>query len=161
MSGQSVGALVAGAALLAALSGCGAQPTGYERRPSGLGVYGYSDQRVGDDEYTVVAHGDHLTSRERVARIALLRAAHLTIAEGRSRFAVLTQKSELVNLRYSQSILIFAAGNFLPIPVHEAQTQEPDAVLLIRLLPTGATHGAGAIDAAEVVKSLEPEFRNK
>lgn len=156
-----------GAALITVVVGCAApQPTGYE--PLSLNgflpnPYGYCDKHVGDDEYTVVVHGNSLTSLERAARIALLRAAKLTIEQNRSHFLVMKRISEIMSTPHSNTVTMFLPGVIpFSLPVGElSPTREPDVVLLIRLLPADDSLDPDAINAAETIKNLEPELRSK
>lgn len=155
------------AALVTVVIGCAApQPTSYE--PLSLNVflpnpYGYSDKHVGDDEYTVVVHGNSLTSRERAAQIALLRAAKLTIEQNRSHFLVMKRISETMSTSHSNIVTMFLPGVIpFSLPVGElSPTREPDVVLLIRLLPADASLDPDVINAAEIIKNLESELRSK
>lgn len=154
------------AILVTVVVGCAApQPTGYE--PLSLNgflpnPYGYSDKHVGGDEYTVVVHGNSLTSRERAAQIALLRAAKLTIEQNRNHFIVMKRMSETMSVPHSNTVTIPLRGAIILLPVGElSPTYEPDVVLLIRLLPADASPDPDAINAAETVKNLESELRSK
>jgi uncharacterized protein YceK len=70
---------------MVALSGCATvyQPLAF----SG----GYSDLQLAASKYRVTFQGNGYTSRERVVDMLLLRAADLTLANGRSHFAVLAE----------------------------------------------------------------------
>jgi hypothetical protein len=148
--------------LAAGLAGCaapGAGPTGYVKADADRGAsYGYRDKSVGDDEYAVVATGNRLTDKERVAEIALLRAARIAQERGRSHFQILTQKAERLRNTQTQQVLIFLPGpaGFVPapIPVGERTTMEPMTVLLIRLLPETGTFPIDSVSAAQVIEHL-------
>ena len=156
--------------IAAGLLGCAtpsAGPTGYVKAEGDRGAsYGYRDKAVGDDEYAIVATGNRRTSRERVAEIALLRAAHIAEAHGRTHFQIVTQKAEDLRNTWTDQVLIFLPGPSgvlmpMPIPVGEHTTMEPMTVLLIRLLPDAAAYPKDAVDAAQVVKQLESKLQSK
>ena len=68
---------------------------------------GYSELQLGPDLFRVAFQGNPYTSQERVADLALLRAADLALAHGASYFVVLQQ------LRESRS---FPTPPFVPFP---------------------------------------------
>jgi hypothetical protein len=138
--------------LLLMAAGCG--PTGYTKAGFFAGAYGYSDKSVGADEYAVTVTGNESTSRERVANIALLRAAHLAADQGRTHFVIITKSTQQLE-RYGV-VSLPIPGAF--IPVGETQMHEPHAVLIIRLLPNDQAPPAGAIKAADVIAELGPRL---
>lgn len=84
--------MVAAAAL--ALSAC-ATSTSTPYAPAGSDSrYGYSDQRLESDRYRVTFSGNSLTSREQVEMSLLLRAAELTVQNGRDWFATVNRATE-------------------------------------------------------------------
>jgi hypothetical protein len=88
-----------------ALGGCAlTSATGYE--PAGSDG-GYSELQLGPDLFRIAFQGNPYTSQERVADLALLRAADLALAHGASYFVVLQQ------LRESRS---FPTSPFVPFP---------------------------------------------
>ena len=153
--------------LAAGLVGCatpGAGPTGYVKADAARGAsYGYRDKEVGDGEFAIVATGNRLTDKERVAEIALLRAAHIAQERGRTHFQILTQKAERLRNTQTQQVLIFLPGpaGFVPapIPVGERTTMEPMTVLLIRLLPESGALPIDSVSAAQVIEHLAGKFQ--
>ena len=88
-----------------ALGGCAlTSATGYQPADSDGG---YSELQLGPDLFRVAFQGNLYTSQERVADMALLRAADLALAHGASYFVVLQQ------LRESRS---FPNPPFVPSP---------------------------------------------
>lgn len=150
-------ALVA-AALLAALTGCAtpsAGPTGYAKAEAERGAsYGYRDKALGDDEFSIVATGNRLTTRERVAEIALLRAARIAQEHGRTHFLIQNRKAEPLQSTQTQSVTLFIGGVWMWLPVDERTTMEPMTVLLVRLLPMQAEYPSNAVDAAATIEQL-------
>ncbi len=150
----SVLRLAAVGLLLAALAACAGE-TGYQRSdPLWSGKYGYRDKRIGPDEYSVSALGSPKTSSERIAMIALLRAARLTLEQGRSHFVVVKRAAKKVDSWGTINLPIVLPGAIIGVPVVQENRREPIAVLLIRLLPKGAPPGEDALDAAQVAETL-------
>jgi len=142
--------------IILGLVGC-ARPTGYTKASSlltGTTSYGYSDKRINGDEFSIVANGNPLTSKARVAEIALLRAARLTQEEGRTHFVIIKQKTETTEKTVLISIPLLVGGALVPVPVGEKTTKEPMAILLIRLLPLQPAYSPDALNAAEVIEHL-------
>ncbi len=135
------------------LVGC-AQPTGYTKASSSTTGYGYRDKRINGDEFSIVVLGNPSTSEARVAEIALLRAARLTKEESRTHFVIIKQKAETAGRAMTISIPLFVGGVFASVPVGERATEEPMAILLIRLLPLQAAYPPDALNAAEVIEQI-------
>ena len=146
------------AGLLVGLTGCFG-PTEYQRASVWNDGYGYEDRVVGQDEYSVVVRCNPRTSMERAARIALLRAAHLTLENGHERFEVLDQETA----HRAQDIMTNVAAyssrtGAILVPVNKATTREPVAVLLVRMVPADHPLEAQVLDARQVVADIEPEL---
>jgi hypothetical protein len=141
------------------LAGCatGADgPTRYVKADSPQGAgYGYRDKYIGDDEFSIVAEGNRFTSRERAAQIALLRAARVTEARGRTHFVVLNRKSATFQAYQPQMVPLYLGGVMIYIPVGERARAEPIAVLLIRVLPAQSSYPPDAVEAAEAIARLK------
>lgn len=87
---------IATLAIATMMGGC-ATPTPYQpyRAESAGGVHGgYSEQRLGEDRFRVMFHGNELTSRERVETYLLYRAAELTVTSGNDWFEVRNRNTE-------------------------------------------------------------------
>ena len=152
-----LGQLTAGVVIFSwSLLSCGPQYGGttdyVKANPNWTSPYGYSDKQIGNDEFSVVATGNPDTPKQRVAEIALLRAAHLTREKGRSHFIILKQKNQVMGAVESASLPL--GGLFVWIPVGTVPTEESTAILLIRLLPVQDSYPVEAILADEVIKSL-------
>lgn len=143
--------------MILGLLGC-AGPTGYSKASSsfltGTKGYGYSDKRINNDEFSIVVLGNPSTSKERVAEIALLRAAHLTKEEGRTHFVIIKQKAQTTETAIPISFPLLVGGVLVPVPVGERTDKEPMAILLIRLLLLQAAYQRDSFDAAEVIEQL-------
>ncbi len=144
------------------LLGC-AGPTGYTKAPtsflSGTKGYGYSDKRISIDEFSIVVLGNPSTSKERVAEIGLLRAAHLTKEQGRTHFSIIKQKTVTAENAVMMSIPLFIGGVLVPVPVGERTDKEPMAILLIRVLPPQPAYPPDALNEAEVIEQLSNHLK--
>jgi hypothetical protein len=142
--------------IIAGLAGC-AQPTGYTKASSfltGTRGYGYSDKRINGGEFSIVVLGNPSTSKTRAAEIALLRAARLTKEEGRTHFVIMKQKEETTESVVTISIPLLVGGVPVMVPVGEKTTEEPMAILLIRVLPPQAVYSPDALNAIEVIEQI-------
>ena len=141
-------------ALGLAVAAC-AEPTGYtETDPVWGQPYGYTDKQIVEDEYSIVVSGNPKTSRERVADIALLRAAHLTEEHGKTHFLILNQVSHELAAYQLDTIPVALGGALVWLPVGERETKEPHALLIIRLLETGTPPPENAHSAAAVIEEV-------
>ena len=137
-----------------AVAAC-AGPTGYtETDPVWGQPYGYTDKQIGEDEYSIVVSGNPKTSRERAADIALLRAAHLTEEHGKTHFLILNQVSHELVAHELGAIPVAVGGALVWLPVAERETKEPHALLIIRLLATGAPQPENAHSATAVIEEV-------
>lgn len=153
-------------ALIAAivLAGC-AQPAGYRVQEDvrGIRLSGYTDQKVGENEHSVVAIGyagavfAKGTTEERIAQLALLRAARLTLEQGRQRFVIIHGTSTRQRIGTAHKVAI--PGAAVPIVVRsdsDARTR-PTAVLIIRLINDDEAP-PDAFDAKAIEAALAPVF---
>jgi hypothetical protein len=151
-----------GVLLILTLAACGTLhvgPTDYTKaNPLWTTKYGYNDKRIGDDEFSIVATGNPVTSKERVAQIALLRAARLTQEEGRTHFVIVKQKTETMGAVELISLPLGGRGLLVWVPVDSKATEEPTAILVIRLLPLQSSYPPDALDSAEVSKRLAKQL---
>lgn len=140
------------AVLIAACTSLSPPPTGYVKAdPLWTSRYGYSDKSIGDDEFSVVATGNSSTRKERVAEIALLRAAHLTQEQGRTHFVVLKDKTQTLGAEAPILLNLSLSGATELVPIGTQTSQETTAILLIRILPRAAGYPPDAIDAGETI----------
>lgn len=87
-------ATVAVIAAAVTLAGC-ATPTPY--RPAvgrGQGATGFSEQQLETNRYAVTFAGNSVTSRERVERYLLFRAAEITVRNGADWFSIVDRDTE-------------------------------------------------------------------
>jgi len=140
----------------------GACATGYGKRDS-YSDYGYSDKKISDDEFSIVATGNRLTSEQRVAEMALLRAAHLTQEQGRTHFIIVKQAAQSLNVSRTVFLPLPIGSGGMPVtlPVGEGSEKEPLAYAVIRLVPKNTPPPPDAIDAAEVIAQLGKELEGK
>jgi hypothetical protein len=83
-------------ALASAVAGC-TTPTPYQPyRPERLGAVhgGYSEQRLEPGRFIVTFHGNELTSRDRVEKYLLFRAAEVALQNGASWFTIVDRHTE-------------------------------------------------------------------
>jgi hypothetical protein len=139
-------------ALLAACAG----PTSYEQSSVWNDGYGWSDKLAGPDEFSVVVRANSHTSPERAARIAVLRAARLTLEQGCDRFVVIDQESAQRRQEQFTNAPVTSGGQTLFVPLEPRTTQETVAVLLIALLRPEAPPVEGELDAAALEAELAP-----
>ncbi len=144
--------------IILGLVGC-VRPTGYTKASSWTDGHGYRDKRINGDEFSIVVLGNPSTSEARVAEIALLRAARLTKEEGRTHFVIIKQKAETAGKAVTTSIPLFVGGVLVSVPVGEKTTEEPMAILLIRLLPLQAAYPSDALIAAEVIEEIAKHLK--
>ena len=141
--------------LLLILAACG--PTGYQKVGAGLmGQFGYKDKRISDSEFSIFVNANPETSLERVAHIAMLRAANITLEQKKTHFTVI--KAETDKLTQKRPIMLFVGAPIIFVPVGEAPSTEPYALLIIRLLGKNAKAGPKALNAAQIAKKLRAEF---
>ena len=147
------------ALLILSILACGG-PTGYTKKDAWNPQYGYSDKRIDNDEFSIVVTGNPITSKEHVAQIALLRAAHLTSEEGRTHFSILKQKVEVLEAEKLITYPLVFGGVIVPVPVKTKTSEEPTAILLIRILPIQAEYPSDALAASEVIGRLSKSLGN-
>ncbi len=144
--------------IILVLVGC-ARPTGYTKASSWTDGHGYRDKRISADEFSIVVLGNRSTSEARVAEIALLRAARLTKEQGRTHFVIIKQKAETAEKAVPISIPLLVGGVLVSVPVGERTTEEPIAILLIRILPLQAVYPPDAVSAAEVIEQIAKRLK--
>jgi hypothetical protein len=158
--GRSVGFIgrYTAALMLLAVVGCTPMyggPTGYTKAdPSWGGPYGYSDKNIGSDEFAIIVTGNPKTSKERVADIALLRAARLADEQKRTHFVILNRSTQ--QLEGYATVNLFVGAPLIFLPVGETPKQEPHAVLVVRLLPNDQPRSDDALKTADVIAELSP-----
>lgn len=150
------------AILIFLLSACStshySRSTGYVKfNPLWTSRYGYSDKHIGGDEFSIVAKGNSATSKQQVAKIALLRAAYLTQEKGRLRFVILNKKTQI--LSSGELISLPIGGSLIWIPVGAITIKEPIAILVIRLLRLKASYTSRAIDAEKIIELLAKKIK--
>lgn len=91
---------IVAAVAVASLAGC-ATPTPYQPRVPGAHVGGYSEQRLGAGAWRVRFSGNTATSRGRVERSLLYRAAELTLLQGGEWFEELGSNTEARSRYYA------------------------------------------------------------
>ncbi len=167
------------AALCLVTAACNPRPTSYER--AGFRG-GYSEEKVGDNLYLVSATGNMQTDKQRLQKIIMLRAAHLTRENGFSHFEVLlgTGAFANVNREVLSPLMAFRGGgggggfSYRPVMVTTTRTRSysyPVYVggygggavyntgsLLVRMVHgSGGTKGLPAFSAQRVIAKLGPQ----
>jgi hypothetical protein len=135
-----------------AVAGCAAHPTGYvEARGSFEAPYGFSVSAMGSDEYSILVRANALTTADRAAEIALLRAANLTIEKGGAQFEIIHSEG----LSYPNEHINSVVFKGVPVPVSISSSEDKVAALVIHIvLPGSASAAPDAINAREVVAKL-------
>jgi hypothetical protein len=121
---------------------------------------GYRDKQIGQDEFGVTVKGYPSTPPQRAARLALLRAAKLTVEQGREWFLVVeqietTQKKDIMTPLYIPG----PEGTALFVPVSIGTANEPIAFLFIRILEDGSTI-SDALNAEQVIAEVTKQLEN-
>jgi hypothetical protein len=137
---------------LLVVSGCASRPTGYIDAAGNFNApYGYTVTRMGDEDYSILVRANEATPSQRVAQIALLRAANLTLEKGGTQFAII--HSEGLVFPYQNLVSVAAGGAF--IPVGSVGRHDKLAVLIIHVYrEDGAAQDAHVIGAPQVVTDL-------
>lgn len=131
---------------------CASRPTGYvDANGTFNAPYGYSVTPMGDDEFSVLVRANSVTPSERVAQIALLRAAHLTLEKGGNQFNIIHSESLVHQYQTVESVVVFGGL----IPVGTSTAEDKLAALVIHVSIAGAAPVApDALDAHQVVANL-------
>ncbi len=116
---------------------------------------GYTDQIVGENEHSIVAVGNTITTKERTAQLALLRAARLTLEQGHQRFVIIHGTS--TRQRIGTAHMVAIPGIVVPIVVSLRNPGRPTAILIIRLMSDDEAP-PDAFDAKTIEAALAPVF---
>jgi hypothetical protein len=130
--------------------------------------FGYAEHRLDDDTWRVGFAGSGGTPREAVEIYALYRAAEVTLANGRDRFAVLAWQTETTEtawafefvplyLQHESSFGHRKATGF-PVPSLRPPATRTTAWATIRTLPGEAPEDAPVHDARRVIETYGPGF---
>lgn len=120
---------------------------------------GYSDIQLNADTYQITVAGNGYTSSDRAQKIALLRAADLTLKAGYQRFVVLSGN---VSSQYAGNapVVMNTFGNTVIASGGEAITK-PGGNLIIRLVKPTDPGFATALDANLISAQLRPLLEPK
>jgi hypothetical protein len=123
--------------------------------------YGCSDKIITENEFAIIAEGNKYSSAERVAKLSLYHAAHVTIKNKREFFQILHKTDK--NLPSHQLIAIpIGLAPIVFVPVAEISTVEVTSILIIRLVEKKETLSSNYISAKQVIAELKPIFtKNK
>jgi hypothetical protein len=133
-------------------AGCASRPTGYVDASGTFNApYGYSVTPMDDDEFSILVRANSVTSNERVAQMALLRAAHLTLEKGGNQFNII--HSEGLAHRYQTVVSVIVFGGLIPIATSTAEDKL--AALVIHVSSARSTPvPPNSIDARRVAADL-------
>lgn len=165
MSGNMIRNIIFYTTVLLIFNAC-STPTGYVKRDGFWGSgYGFSDKKIEDNEFAIIAKGNGYSTCERVAKLALYHAAHVTIKNGKNYFEIL-QKSEKALPNHELILIpipIPIPNGFMNIsvPVGEESTNEVTAILIIRLAEQAQPSSSIYINAEQVINELKPIFGKK
>ena len=134
-----------------------APPTGYEKADPEWGkTFGFREQRISQDEYSLIVKGNQNTPAQKVADLALLRAAHITKNNGGRYFVV--RDAELSVLSSDETVSAPIFGPFNWFPVGRRPTEEPQAVLLFEIVRENAGSSEDHVSADTVIQNLSEKF---
>jgi hypothetical protein len=136
--------------------GCALRPTGYVAASYRNSNYGYSDNSEGSDDYSILVKGNEATSAERVAQLALLRAAYLTLEKGGNRFTIIHSESLAAQFDRLTAFPLWGVS----IPVSTGTSESKIAALVIHVLhPDTAPAAPGVLDAQMIVADLSAKVQ--
>jgi hypothetical protein len=127
-------------------------------QPVGL-TGGYSEVKLNSNTYQITVSGNGYTSADRAQKIALLRAADLTVQNGYSRFVVVGGG---VSNQYAGTTPVFVnriGGTF--IASGGDAIVKPGGSMTIRMVNQSDPLFANAIDANLIAAQLRPELQPK
>lgn len=134
-----------------------APPTRYERADLKWGKqFGYRDQKISSNEYSVIVKGNPNTDAQSVADLALLRAAHITQDNGAEYFVVKDAKVSV--LGSDETVSAPLLGLFIWSPVGRRATEEPQAVLLFEIVRNDREDKKQYIEAKSVIRKLSGKY---
>jgi hypothetical protein len=150
-------------ALALGLAAC-AEPASHYRPLAG--DFGYAEHRLDESTWRVGFAGSGGTARETVEIFALYRAAEVTLANGRDRFAVLEWETEATEtswafelvplyLQHESSFGHRKATGF-PVPSLRPPVTRTTAWATIRTLPGEVPEDAPIHDARRVIETYGP-----
>ncbi|MEL6662777.1 MAG: hypothetical protein AAFR33_07215 [Pseudomonadota bacterium] len=139
------------------------------------GTYGYAEQRIEDDRFRVMFHGNKSTSRETVETFLLYRAAELTVKSGYDHFLVVEQDTDVSrsyrSTGHEPSVYGYYHVGYRRFPyyaygypwsydvtIRERQEFEAHAFIVLREGPKPEDE-LRAFDAREVMDNLGPRVR--
>jgi len=139
------------------------------------GRYGYAEQRIEEDRFRILFHGNESTPREQVENFLLYRAAELTLEKGFDYFLVIEHDTDTsrtyTSTGFEPSLCGYYAFGHRRFPyyaygyswsydvdVRERRQFEAHALVLLRrgVSPAGDPN---AFDALDVVRNLQPLVR--
>lgn len=118
---------------------------------------GYTDQIVGENEYSIVALGHRNSIQECTAQLALLRAARLTLEQGHQLFVIIHGSSTRQRIGTAHMIAIPGAAVPIVVSSDNRGKGQPTAILIIRLMNDDEAQ-PGAFDAKAIEGALAPKF---
>jgi len=134
------------------------KPTAYvEAKPVWGSRYGYHVKHLENDEFSIFVTGNPKTTRERVAEIALLRAAELTREQGKTHFLIIKQMSKTSSTH--ELVYLPLGGLLVWVPTGETDSSEPTALVLMRILPATEPLPPEAVEAEAVINRLAAKLK--
>ncbi|MHC4816258.1 MAG: CC0125/CC1285 family lipoprotein [Planctomycetota bacterium] len=150
-------------ALALVLAACAEPASKY--RPL-AGDFGYAEHRLDQDTWRVGFAGSGGTARETVEIFALYRAAEVTLANGRDRFAVLEWETEATETSWAfklvpltlqhESSFGYRKATGFPVPSLRPPVTRTTAWAKIRTLPGEVLEDAPVHDARRVIETYGP-----
>jgi uncharacterized protein (UPF0261 family) len=124
-------------------------------KPNGL-MGGYSEVQLNADTFQISVQGNAYTSTDRAQKIALLRAAELTLAAGAEHFVMLGGGVSR-NYAGSAPVVVNQAGNTLIASGGDAIVK-PSGSYTIRIVHPNDPAFGSALDARLIQKQLLPQL---
>ena len=162
MSSTFLRRLMAGATLLAALA-TGACQTSYKSNNNGIGLTGgVQAEAVTPDLYRIEARGNGFTSKGRVQDFVMLKAAEITLANGRTHFIITdsrdtTERSQYRGPARSETVWRGDSRVTTTTPGFVNTVVRPGESSYVRLLSKSAGPlPPDALDAADVIRVVGP-----
>ncbi|GJD61869.1 CC0125/CC1285 family lipoprotein [Methylobacterium frigidaeris] len=164
MSSTIMRCAAAGAALLAALA-TGACQTSYKSNSTGIGLTGgVRAEAVTPDLYRIEARGNGFTSKGRVQDFVMMKAAEITLANGRTHFLITDSRDTTERNQYrgpSRSETVWRGDSRVTTttPGFVNTVVRPGEDAYVRLLSKSAGPlPPEALDAAEVKRVVGPRL---
>lgn len=111
---------------MSVLSGC-TSVTPYQSQGKGGG---YTDLPMSEGRYQISVRGNSNTDKERVYNIALVRAAELTLQDGKSHFIILeTEEDEKAQAKYAGRHIMNVTNHYVSLVIRPTEDAGADGAI--------------------------------